>query len=71
VSNIPKKAKKGYMSSKHLNDELTPELLEIITAETLMLKGVLRFLAGYKFKSFLIFRDCWKTFRKYELIMVK
>ena len=36
-----------------------------------MFKGVLRFLGGYRFKAFLIFRECWKTFRKYEQIMIK
>ncbi len=36
-----------------------------------MFKGVLRFLAGNKFKAFLIFRECWKTYRKYEAIYAK
>mmetsp|Transcript_15109 Transcript_15109/g.14689 ORF Transcript_15109/g.14689 Transcript_15109/m.14689 type:complete len:270 (+) Transcript_15109:1740-2549(+) len=39
--------------------------------EVLMFKGVLRFLGGSKFKAFLIFRECWKTYRKYEQIYLK
>lgn len=40
----------------------------MLLTETLMFKGVLRFLSGNKFKAFLIFRECWKIYRKYELI---
>ena len=43
----------------------------MITVETLMFKGVLRFLSGHKFKAFLIFRECWKVYRKYESILPK
>lgn len=36
-----------------------------------MFKGILRFLEGSKFKAFLIFRECWKTYKKYEPLMLK
>ncbi|CDW85401.1 UNKNOWN [Stylonychia lemnae] len=60
---------KPYLDHKGLNQELSLELLEIITAENLMFKGVLRFLSGQKFKAFMIFRECWKTYKKYEQIL--
>lgn len=31
-----------------------------------MFKGILKFIEGSKFKAFLIFRECWKVYRKYE-----
>lgn len=36
-----------------------------------MFKGIMRFLSGNKFKAFLIFRECWKTYRKYEALLFK
>ena len=36
-----------------------------------MFKGILKFLSGNKFKAFLIFRECWKTYKKYEHFISK
>jgi len=51
-----------------LNSDIHPETFELIATETQLIKGVLRFLSGNKFKAFLIFRECWKTYRKYEAV---
>eukprot|EP00347_Sterkiella_histriomuscorum_P010935 403374369 len=57
-----------YLDTEDLQTQFTLEMLELITTETLMFKGVLRFLSGQKFKAFMIFRDCWKIYKKYEQI---
>jgi len=56
----------SFLKWDSLFDRPTPECLEIIQAEVLTFKGVLRFLAGSRFKAFLTFREAWKTYRKYE-----
>ena len=62
---------KFVLNTTNLNNDISNEVLEILMTETLMFKGVLRFLSGHKFKAFLIFRECWKIYRKYETILLK
>jgi hypothetical protein len=50
---------------------MTIEGLELIMNENLMFKGVLRFLGGNKIRAFVTFRECWKTFKKYENYIIQ
>ena len=64
-------SKLTFLNSSNLSDSFTPDLLDLILAETMMFKGVLRFLGGQKFKAFLVFRECWKIYRRFEQLMQK
>jgi len=38
----------------------------VLHTETLFCKAILKFLAGGKFVGFLLFRECWKNYKKFE-----
>ncbi len=56
-------------NSDNVNKDLSLELIEIINIENAMFKGVLKFLSGNRLKAFFIFRECWKTYKKYQSLI--